>query len=295
MKRFGTDNVRFGRRGALAAGLCTIFAGVMTTPQGGARGATVGEIKQRGYMIVATEDDYPPFEFVKDGQPQGLDNELFELLKKSVPFELRRQIIPFQGLLAGVSTGKFDLALTAALVTAQRAESLDFTIPIAEGTYYYVKRKGDDRLKSIRDLSGKTVGVQQGSALEAALPDLDKKIKQAGGSGLGSVITYASYPEAYEDLANGRTDYVINTIVTVASLVRERPNVFAMGGPVSGKSYHAWAVKRGNDELLRLVNGFLAEQRKNGTMVKLQEKWLGTSFPDLPDQPMLPGDRPIPR
>jgi polar amino acid transport system substrate-binding protein len=273
----------FSRRQVLSAG-ATAAAGTMWMGMGlPAWSATLAEIKQRGYMIAATEDDYPPFEFVKDGKPQGLDHALYEIFRKSLPFELRQEIIPFQGLLAGVVTGKFDLALTAAAVTEERAKSLDFAMPIAEATFYYVKRKGDVRLKQISDLSGKTVGVQQGSALEAYLPKLDAKLKPAGS--LGKVVTYASYPEAYQDLANGRTDYVINTIITIASLVHERPNVFDMGGPVSDRSYHAWAVKKGNKELLDLVNAFIMEQRKNGTMSKLQLQWLGAAFPDLPTTP----------
>ena len=78
------------------------------------------------------------------------------------------------------------------------------------------------------------MGVQQGSALAAALPELDEMLKKTGGR-LGDVKQYASYPEAYQDLVNGRTDYVINTVVTVASLVREKPDVFEMGKPVSSR------------------------------------------------------------
>src|SRR5215469_9298893 len=48
--------------------------------------ASLDEIKKRGYLVAATEDDYPPFEFVKDGQPQGLDHALIDVLKKSAPF-----------------------------------------------------------------------------------------------------------------------------------------------------------------------------------------------------------------
>jgi polar amino acid transport system substrate-binding protein len=259
-----------------------------------ASAATLDEIKKRGYLIAATEDDYPPFEFVKDGKPQGLDHGLVTILKQSAPFEIRQEILPWQGLLAGVTTGKYDIAISAALITQERAKSLDFTMPIADGTHYYVKRKGDDRIKDIPDLAGKTVGVQQGSALAAALPELDEMLKKTGGH-LGTVKEYASYPEAYQDLANGRLDYVINTIVTVASLVRDKPNVFEMGKPVSKTAYHAWAVKKGNAELLAFFNNFLVTQRKNGSMSALQEQWLGKSFPNLPDQPMLPGDLPIPK
>src|SRR6195256_6774790 len=96
--------------------------------------ATLDEIKKRGYLIVATEDDFRPFEFVKDGKPTGFDNELLEDLRKFSPFEVKQEIIPWTGLLAGVSTGKYDVALTAAIITKERKKSLDFTSPIAAAT-----------------------------------------------------------------------------------------------------------------------------------------------------------------
>lgn len=278
------------RAASLSAALLAIG---LVLAAGTAPAATLDEIQKRGYLIVATEDDYPPFEFVKDGKPQGLDHELTDLLRKYAKFEVRQQILPWQGLLAGVATGKYDIAISAAVITDERAKTLDFTMPIAEGTHYYVKRKGDTRIMSIKDLSDKTVGVQQGSALYAGLPYLDEMLKKMGGK-LGPVVQYASYPEAYQDLVNKRTDYVINTVVTVSSLVRERPDVFEAGQAVSERSYHAWAVKKGNKELLTYINGFLAEQRKNGTMSKIQEKWLGRAFPDMPMEAKLPGDRPMP-
>jgi len=70
-----------------------------------ARAASMEEIKKRG-LIVATEDDFRPFEFIKDGKPTGFDNELLEDLRKFSPFEVKQEIIPWTGLLAGVSTGK---------------------------------------------------------------------------------------------------------------------------------------------------------------------------------------------
>jgi polar amino acid transport system substrate-binding protein len=282
----------WGRWLGLLVAFATV-AGVLAGAAGPAMAASLEEIKKRGYMIVATEDDYPPFEFIKDGKPIGLHHDLVALLKKWAPFEIRQEILPWQGLLAGVATGKYDVAITAALITDERAKNLTFTMPTAEGTHYYVKRAGDNRIKGIKDLSGLTVGVQQGSALAAALPELDEMLKKEGGR-LGRVVQYASYPEVYQELANGRLDYAINTIVTVASLVREKPNVFAAGEAVSQRAYHAWAVKKGNNELRDYLNQFLAEQRKNGNLYKLQEKWLAKPFPDLPQVGMLPGDRPLP-
>ena len=259
--------------------LTTLLAVAAAAPRAWA--ASLQEIKQRGYLVVATEDDFRPFEFVKDGKPTGFDNELVEELRKYAPFEIKQEILPWTGLLAGVSTGKYDIAITAAIITKERKQSLDFTSPIADATHHYVKRKSDDSIKAVKDLSGKTVGVQAGSALLGRLPELETMLKGGGGK-LGKVVEYTSYPEAYQDLALGRTDYVVNTIINLKTLVAEKPNVFEIGQPVSGKSFPAWAVKKGNGELLAYMNEFIAKQKASGKFAELQKKWFGQEFSDLP-------------
>ena len=262
------------RRSAIAS-LLMPLALLVAIPHASA--ATLEEIQKRGYLVVATEDDFRPFEFVKDGKPTGFDNEMVDALKKFAKFEIRQEILPWTGILAGVATGKYDIAITAAIITKERAQSLDFTSPIADATHYYVKRKGDDSIKSIKDLNGKTVGVQAGSALLGRLPELKAMIEKEGGK-MGKIVEYTSYPEAYQDLALKRTDYVVNTVINLKSLVAEKGAVFELGQPVSGKSYPAWAIKKGNADLLAYMNKFIAEQKANGTMPALQKKWFGESF-----------------
>ena len=247
---------------------------------GSAQAASMDEIKSRG-LIVATEDDFRPFEFVKDGKATGFDNEMIEDLRKYAPFEIKQQILPWTGILAGVSTGKYDAAITAVIITKERLASLDFTSPIADATHYYVKRKDDKSISSIKDLNGKTVGVQAGSALLARLPELGAMLEKQGGK-LGKVVEYTSYPEAYQDLALGRVDYVVNTVVNLQTMVAEKPGVFELGQAVSGKSFPAWAVAKDNKELLAFLNDFIAKEKASGRFAELQKKWFGEAFPNLP-------------
>jgi polar amino acid transport system substrate-binding protein len=249
-----------------------------------ARATGLDAIKARGSMIVATEDSYKPFEYVENGTPMGLDHALLAVLRKEVPFKIDQQIIPWSGLLAGVAAGKYDVALTAAVITPDRVQNLDFTMPIAEATQYYAVRADETRIKTVPDLAGKTVGVQAGGASYAALADLTKTL-EAGGLKLGTVVQYPSFPEAYQDLANGRLDYVINGAVNLASLVREQPKRFRMGTAVGAPTYAAWAVAKGNTALLDYLDAFMAKVRADGTLYALQEKWLGTTFKAMPDQP----------
>ena len=267
------------RRTVLAA-----LAATAATPMLGskARAASMEEIKKRG-LIVATEDDFRPFEFVKDGKPTGFDNELVDDLRKYAPFEIKQEILPWTGILAGVSTGKYDVAITAAIITKERKQSLDFTSPIADATHYYVKRKSDTNIKTVKDLSGKTCGVQAGSALLGRLPELKAMLEKQGGT-MGKIVEYTSYPEAYQDLALGRTDYVVNTIINLKALVIEKPAVFEVGQAVSGPSFPAWAVAKGNKELLDFLNGFIAKQKETGRFAELQKKWFGEAFTALPVQ-----------
>lgn len=265
------------RRRALAALSLPLIPWMLT---GTAHAATLEEVRKRGYLVVVTEDDFKPFEFIQDGKPAGFDNEMIEALRKYAPFEIRQEIVPWTGLLAGVATGKYDIAITAALITKERTQSLDFASPIADATHYYVKRKSDASIKSVKDLSGKRIGVQGGSAMLARLPELAAMLAKTGGT-LGKITEYTSYPEAYQDLALGRTDVVINTVINLKSLAAEKPAIFELGQAVSGKSYPGWAVKKGNTELLKFINEFIAKQKANGTMPALQKKWFGEAF-DLP-------------
>jgi polar amino acid transport system substrate-binding protein len=275
-----TSPIRFGfvSRRLLIGLLAAHFA--MPMLAGKSEAAGLDEIKKRG-LTVATEDDFRPFEFVKDGKPTGFDNELVEDLRKYAPFEIKQEILPWTGILAGVSTGKYDVAITAAIITKERKKSLDFTSPTADATHYYVKRKGDASIAGVKDLSGKTVGVQAGSALLARLTELDATLKKGGGA-LGKIVEYTSYPEAYQDLALGRTDYVVNTIINLKTLVAEKPAVFEVGQAVSGPSFPAWAVAKDNAELLTFLNEFIAKEKASGRFAELQKKWFGQDFPDLP-------------
>lgn len=252
------------------------------------------KVNQRGFLLVVTEDDYPPFEFLVNGQPTGFDHELLERFKQEVSFEVRQEILPWQGILPGVAEGKYDVALTAAGITDERAETLDFTMPIAESTIAYVKRKEDASIQSVTDLSNKVIGVQKGGVSQAAVPDLEATLKAEGGA-LGEVKEYRNFTEAYQDLINGQLDAVLHNIVSLSVLVNEKPAIFELGTRVTPQSYAAWAVKRGNQELVDLLNQFLANLRATGEMAQLQEKWFKITFENLPAEPLLPGDRPIQR
>ncbi|MGL4752435.1 MAG: transporter substrate-binding domain-containing protein [Aeromonadaceae bacterium] len=266
-----------------AKAIATVLAGLALTVTLTAQAADLKEIEARGTLKVATEDDYAPFNFITDGQPDGFHKDILAELKSyATKFKIDQSILPWTGLLASVSAGQYDVAITGALVTDERLNVFDFVAPVASAQHYYVKRKGDDRIKSVADLSGKVVGVQAGSALLARLPELKAMLEAKGGK-LGEVVEYQSYPEAYADLANGRLDYVINAVISVNDLVKTRGDVFEKGQAVSGGGFVSWPVPKNNPQLLAFLNGFVKHLKETGKLHELQVKWFGEPFDNLPD------------
>lgn len=266
-----------------AKAMAAVLAGLALTVTLTAQAADLKEIEARGTLKVATEDDYAPFNFITDGQPDGFHKDILAELKSyATKFKIDQSILPWTGLLASVSAGQYDVAITGALVTDERLNVFDFVAPVASAQHYYVKRKGDDRIKSVADLSGKVVGVQAGSALLARLPELKAMLEAKGGK-LGEVVEYQSYPEAYADLANGRLDYVINAVISVNDLVKTRGDVFEKGQAVSGGGFVSWPVPKNNPQLLAFLNGFVKHLKETGKLHELQVKWFGEPFDNLPD------------
>ncbi|MDH1210024.1 transporter substrate-binding domain-containing protein [Pseudomonas chengduensis] len=281
MKPSNTDSKPFGLLRQLALASCLIGASLSAH-------ADLDDIKAKGVMTVATEDDYAPFNFIVDGKPEGFHKELLEDFKvyaKAQGFDVKQEILPWTGLLASVSSGQYDMAFTGALVTDDRLRVFNFAPPFASAQHFYVKRAGDDSLSDIASLCGKTVGLQAGSALLARLPEL-KKMMEAEGCKIGKVTEYPSYPEAYADLANGRLDYVINALISVNDLVKTRGDTFAKGIAVSGDGFAAWPVPKNSPELLEFLTGFMTEVRDSGRLAELQTKWFGEAFPAMPKEPI---------
>jgi polar amino acid transport system substrate-binding protein len=116
------------------------------------------------------------------------------------------------------------------------------------------------------------------------LPQLDEMLKATGGK-LGKIVSYQGYPEAYQDLALGRIDFVVNTQLSLQSIAKSKPDTFEVGQAVSKPTYIAWAVVKGNGELLAMLNEFLLGTRKDGTMYALQKKWFDITFENMPEAP----------
>lgn len=272
-----------------------IATAVVLLPLSAFAGPVMDKLKQTGKFTVATEAAYPPFEFMKDGKITGYGKDILDLLIPALSKEVGREValeqldLPFQGILPGLTAGQFDFVATSVGINAERAKRYAYTRPIATSAQTVMIREGDaGTLRTPDDLNGKIIGTQMASASEPVVRGFDEKMKAAGKKGLTELKLFTSYPETYVALANGSIDAVVQTGPALAVLIKERPGVFRLMGPLTDqKSYLAWVARPEDGDLRDFVSKFFTELNKSGKMGELQQKWFGFKM-DTPDSGYLP-------
>ncbi|MEM6546847.1 MAG: transporter substrate-binding domain-containing protein [Pseudomonadota bacterium] len=248
---------------------------------------TLEKIRSTGEVTVGTEAAFPPFEFVEDGKIVGYGKDILDYIVADLGVELNQLDLPWQGILPGVLAGKFDFVATSVSVRPERVTKYAFTVPIAEGTNWTMKRKGDVSISSVDDLSGKVIGTQLSSGGEAGAKEFEARLKSEGKDGYKELKLYTSYPETYLALANGEIDVVVQTLPNLAVVVKEQPGVFELVGAIGDLSFMSWVTRPEDTDLRDYLSSKIVEMRDNGKLYELQDKWFGFRM-EIPDSGYLP-------
>lgn len=241
-------------------------------------------IKARKEIVIGTEAQFAPFEYLQDGKIVGYGPDLMNYILAELPgVRLKQLDLPFQGILPGLATKRFDFVVTSVTITKDRAAKFAFTVPIADATTALVKRKADTQLTGPDDIAGKTVGSQAGSAQLKTLQEYAAKLKAAGKPEV-VIREYVSFDEAYADLAAGRLDAVAQSLANLATLVKTRGDVYAViDAPIGPKTYFGWVGRKDQDSasLVKFFSDGIARAQRTGRMKELQMKWFGFTM-DVP-------------
>ena len=244
-----------------------------------ARADTLDEVKKRGTLIVGTEAAYVPYEFFKDGKIIGYDPDIADLMVPKIGAKAQFVDTQWSGIIPALYAKKFDCIISAMTITKERAEKVLFSMPYADASNVILLRSGETDIKTADDLSGKTIGVQLGSAAAGIVKGFEDKLKASGKPGFAEIKQYEHYPEAYQDLLNKRTDAVVNSRSTMMVVMRDAPGKFKMiPGITDITAYFGMAFRKDDGALRDFVNTQLAEMKTDGTLSKLQQKWFGDTM-----------------
>lgn len=226
--------------------------------------STADRIAKDGVMLVGTDATYIPFEYVstKTGEPEGFDIDLMNRICSEMGVKPRYIISPFDGIIAGLTTNKFDCIISAMTITDERAERVSFTIPYYAAGQTIAVRNDNTNIHSVDDLKGKKVGVQMGTTgmyLAQQLPDVE-------------VFPFDHIGAAFIDLENGHVDAVINDLPVTMIAMKEKGTFHIVGKTLTSESYGI-AVRKEDTLLLSKINAALSKLEREGYLDELQKRW----------------------
>ena len=139
--------------------------------------------KADGKLVIATDATYPPNEFTLEGSDEiiGMDVDLGNAIGKVLGVETEFVNASFDGILAGLQAGRYELGMSSFTDTKEREQTVDFATYFEAGTSTMVGKCNPKGIKSIEDLCGKTVGAENGTTQldQLTKPDAEGSVVKA--------------------------------------------------------------------------------------------------------------------
>jgi polar amino acid transport system substrate-binding protein len=214
-------------------------------------------------LIFGTCADYPPFEFVQDGEMTGFDVDLAKLVAEKLGKRAEFKDIALSSILISVKDGAIDAAIAALGATQERKQNYDFSDPYYKESLAILYRN-DAPIKDVTQIETKKIACQLGTLQEKWLKDNTK----------AEAVSIDSMLQAVEILKSGHVVGVIMDTVNAKEFISRNTG---LGYSVVVKDFEesdgfSLAFAKGSS-LVGEVNSVLAQLKENGELNKLKKKW----------------------
>ncbi|MBZ4653221.1 MAG: amino acid transporter substrate-binding protein [Peptococcaceae bacterium] len=225
-------------------------------------------VKKAGKIVAGLDDAYPPMGFRNEkGELVGFDIDMAKEISKRIGVEIVWQPTVWDTVVASLKAKKFDVIISGMNITEKRLAEVNFAGPYGKAGQALVVKANNETIKSLKDVKPGKLGTQSGStgyeyAKKAGFADDQMKL-------------YKEFPLAFNDLNNGRLDAIIIDAFAVKTYLDKKPGTFKQVGEIMGDEKIGIAVRKEDKELLEALNKAIDEMKKDGTLKKISEKWLG--------------------
>ncbi len=232
--------------------------------------AGCGGAKNDNVLTMATNAEFPPYEYMENNEIVGIDAEISKAIAEKLGCELVIENVDFDSLIPGVQTGKYDFAAAGMTVTEDRLEQVDFTQSYATGIQSIIVKE-DSPITTADDLfadgASTKIGVQLATTGDLYCTwDIEDE-------GLGTVERYNKGADAVMALTSGKVDCVVIDNEPAKVFVQNNPGLKILDTEYAVEDY-AIAISKDNPELLELVNAALGELIADGTVKSIIEKYI---------------------
>ncbi len=238
-----------------------------------ARLAPAAEGAPKAQLIVGSELNFPPFVLVREGgRPDGFAVELWQAVARDAHLDAKIETGLFHENLARFKSGEIDVLVNLA-PSDERHRFADFSVPHVRMTGAVFTRKGDSGITSEDDLAKKSlIVIKFDSAHEYARTRGWTNLTVVDRATAGMELLAKS--TTHDAMLVGRL-VGLNTARTLKLDDKIRPLAIQLGY----QQKFAFAVAKGQTELLEKINEALANVRASGEYAAIYAKWFGSLEP----------------
>lgn len=236
-----------------------------------AGGDLLVQIQERGEIVVAMEGTWAPWTYHDENDEfVGYDVEVARAIAEKLGVEARFVEGEWDGLLAGLSAGRYDIMVNGVDIDPQRQETYDFSDPYAFNRTAVITLGDNADINSLEDLEGKhTANTISSTYAQVA--------EQYG----AEVTGVDDLNQTFELLLSGRIDATLNAEMTYYDYMKEHPDANMKIAVLTEEANQIGIPMRKGEEtaaLRQAVNTALSELSEEGVLSELSIKYFGSDI-----------------
>ncbi|MDA3788993.1 MAG: transporter substrate-binding domain-containing protein, partial [Desulfobacula sp.] len=215
-------------------------------------------------------NNYHPYTFMNDkGKPDGFSVEIARAVTRAMDLELNIHVDKWDQAMKELKDGSIDL-LPMMAYSPERDKIFDFSVPHTIAYDAIFLKKGTTGIRSLNDLSGKTVILMN--------QDIAHSYLLSSGLSKTMILNLVnSLPEALKQLSEGKGDAAIMPKL-VGILTLKKLHLLNIESSFLINRYtrpFSFAVKNDNQLLLERLNQGLSIIKSSGEYDSIYKKWFG--------------------
>lgn len=250
---------------------CSQKAADSETVSNGASADLLAQIQERGEIVIAMEGTWAPWTYHNENDELvGYDVEVAQLIAEKLGVKANFVEGEWDGLLAGLDDGRYDIMVNGVGITPERQEKYDFSTPYAFNRTVVIVNGDYDEIHSMEDLNGKKTANTISSTYATQAESYGAEV--TGVDDLNQTI---------ELLLSGRIDATLNAEVTFYDYLKAHPDTDIKIAAYSDEVEQVAIPVRKSEEtasLLTAINEALADLDESGKLSELSEKYFGTDI-----------------
>lgn len=214
-------------------------------------------------LIVGTNAEFPPFEYIEQGNIVGFDVDLMNEISKLTGKKVEFKNMAFDSLLIAMQTGKINCIISGMTATDERRQHVNFSTPYFVSKQAVIVPENSD-IQKFEDLKGKKIGVVIGYTGDMVVTDMYKDTS--------SITRYEATGQAIMALTAGKVDATVLDMEPAKEYVANNEGIKVLDTALAEEEYSI-ALPKDNTALLDEINKALQTLKENGTYDKIYAKY----------------------